>query len=92
MIDHVNGDPFFGPYMSQEPAIAGNPHITLPLAAVEGLPLGISLVGERWQDHALARIAFRLAIVNNFLLLGLFYYVFMVPLASASCSGFSASP
>ena len=41
-------------------AVAGNPHITVPLAAVAGLPLGISLVGERWQDHRLAAIAQRL--------------------------------
>ena len=90
MIDHVNGDPFFGPYMSQEPAIAGNPHITLPLAAVEGLPLGISLVGERWQDHALARIAFRLEALHE---RPDYAWSTSTPAAtSASCSGFSASP
>lgn len=60
MIDEVNGDAFFGPSMSSYPAIAGNPHITLPLAQVGGLPLGISLVGKRFADHELARIAHRL--------------------------------
>jgi amidase len=60
VIDTVNGDAFFGPAMSTYPAIAGNPHITLPLARVAGLPLGISLVGERYADHHLARIAYRL--------------------------------
>ena len=57
MIDWVNGDAFFGKGMAGPAAVAGNPHITLPLARVEGLPLGISLVGERWQDHRLAAIA-----------------------------------
>lgn len=60
VIDSVNGDAFFGPGMSSYPAIAGNPHITLPLASVAGLPLGISLIGERYADHRLARIAYRL--------------------------------
>jgi amidase len=60
MIDWVNGDAFFGKGMAGPAAVAGNPHITLPLARVEGLPLGISLIGERWQDHRLAAIAERL--------------------------------
>ena len=57
MIDRVNGDASFGPGMAGPPAVAGNPHITLPLARVADLPLGISLVGERWRDHRLASIA-----------------------------------
>jgi len=57
MIDWVNGDAFFGKGMAGPAAVAGNPHLTLPLATVADLPLGISLVGERWQDHRLAAIA-----------------------------------
>ena len=57
MIDRINGDAFFGASMAGQAAVAGNPHITLPLGAVAGLPLGISLVGERWEDHKLAAIA-----------------------------------
>ncbi|WP_439101060.1 amidase family protein [Congregibacter sp.] len=57
MIDWVNGDSFFGPGMAGQAAVAGNPHITLPLGKVAHLPLGISLIGERWQDHKLAAIA-----------------------------------
>ncbi len=60
MIDRINGDAFFGPGLSSYPAIAGNPHITLPLASVGGLPLGISLIAQRHDDAALARIAYRL--------------------------------
>jgi amidase len=60
MIDWVNGDAFFGKGMAGPAAVAGNPHITLPLGTVADLPLGISLVGERWQDHRLAAIAQRL--------------------------------
>ena len=59
-IDPVNGDSWFGSGMASPAAIAGNPHITLPLAAIAGLPLGISLYGQRWADHKLAQIAWRL--------------------------------
>ncbi len=60
VIDRVNGDAFFGPSLSSYPAVAGNPHITLPLATLGGLPLGISLVAERHDDDALASLAYRL--------------------------------
>lgn len=60
MIDPINGDAYFGSGMANDAAIAGNPHITLPLAEIRGLPLGISLYGQRWQDHRLAQIAWRL--------------------------------
>jgi len=32
-------------------AIAGYPHITVPMGAVEGLPVGLSIMGGKWQDH-----------------------------------------
>lgn len=34
-------------------AIAGYPHLTLPMGQVEGLPLGISLIGPAWSDGQL---------------------------------------
>ncbi|KGE03182.1 amidase family protein [Pseudohaliea rubra] len=57
LIDEVNGDAFYGPGMASLPATAGNPHVTLPLGTIAGLPLGISLVGERYGDHELLRLA-----------------------------------
>lgn len=60
MIDWVNGDAFFGSGMAGQAAVAGNPHITLPLGKIAHLPLGISLVGKRWEDHKLAAIAAQL--------------------------------
>lgn len=32
-------------------AIAGYPHLTVPMGAVEGLPVGLSIMGGQWQDH-----------------------------------------
>ena len=34
-------------------AIAGYPHLTVPMGAVEGLPVGLSFIGSQWQDHRL---------------------------------------
>ena len=57
MIDHINGDSFFGPSMSGLPAISGNPHITVPGGKIVGMPMGISFIGKRYQDHVLAQLA-----------------------------------
>ena len=50
--DLVNGDHFSGAigagYLA---AIAGYPHITVPMGGVEGLPIGLSIMGGLWQDH-----------------------------------------
>lgn len=32
-------------------AIAGYPHLTVPMGAVESLPIGLSIMGARWADH-----------------------------------------
>jgi amidase len=50
--DLVNGDNFSGRtgagYLA---AIAGYPHLTVPMGAVESLPVGLSIMGARWSDH-----------------------------------------
>lgn len=32
-------------------AVAGYPHLTVPMGAVEGLPIGLSFIGARWDDR-----------------------------------------
>ncbi|XUU61940.1 amidase [Erythrobacter sp. HA6-11] len=50
--DLVNGDNFSGGIGAGSlPAIAGYPHITVPMGAVEGLPVGLSIFSGRWHDH-----------------------------------------
>ncbi len=50
--DLVNGDHFNGSIGFGSPAaIAGYPHLTVPMGAVEGLPVGISFFGAKWADH-----------------------------------------
>jgi len=50
--DLVNGDNYNGSIGFGSPAaIAGYPHLTVPMGAVEGLPVGISFFGGKWADH-----------------------------------------
>ncbi len=44
------GDRFSGPSASTLPAVAGYPHLTVPMGAVNGLPIGISFIGPKWGD------------------------------------------
>ncbi len=49
-MDLVNGDNFAGPSVSQLPAVAGYPHLTVPMGAIKDLPIGISFIGAQWDD------------------------------------------
>lgn len=50
LIDPVYGDNFQGPSASDLPAIAGYPHLTVPMGLADGLPVGISFIGPAWSD------------------------------------------
>lgn len=50
LIDPVYGDNFKGPSASDLPAIAGYPHLTVPMGLADGLPVGISFIGPAWSD------------------------------------------
>lgn len=49
-IDLVLGDHFVGVGAGSLAAIAGYPHLTVPMGAVEGLPIGLSFIGAKWED------------------------------------------
>jgi amidase len=52
--DLVNGDHYNGSIGATTlAAVAGYPHLTVPMGAVEGLPVGLSFIGAKWSDHAL---------------------------------------
>jgi amidase len=53
LIDTVGGDSFSGSGPGNLPAIAGYPHLTLPMGMVKGLPVGLSLIGPAWADQAM---------------------------------------
>ena len=50
MIDLVIGDHFSSVGAGSLAAIAGYPHLTVPMGAVEGLPIGLSFMGPKWGD------------------------------------------
>ncbi|MBO0750429.1 MAG: amidase [Porphyrobacter sp.] len=52
--DLINGDHYNSSIGATSlAAIAGYPHLTVPMGAVEGLPVGLSFIGAKWSDHAL---------------------------------------
>ena len=56
-IDLVNGD-HFGGSASQLPAVAGYPHLTVPMGQVEGLPVGLSFIGPAWSEQLLLSLGY----------------------------------
>jgi len=56
--DLVNGDHILGGRTSRLPAVAGYPHLTVPMGVVEGLPVGLSLIGPAWSEGRLISYAY----------------------------------
>ncbi len=56
--DLVNGDHILGGGIISPPAIAGYPHITVPMGQVHGLPVGLSFVGKAFSEPTLIGIAY----------------------------------
>ena len=55
--DLVNGDNFNGSIGFGSPAaIAGYPHLTVPMGSIEGLPVGISFFGGKWRDFEVLQL------------------------------------
>ncbi|HEY5656712.1 MAG TPA: amidase [Myxococcota bacterium] len=57
VIDLVNGDHWGVDGFSTYPAVAGYPHVTLPMGKVHGLPVGLSFTGAAFSDRALLELA-----------------------------------
>ncbi len=52
LIDLVDGDNYLGS-AGTLPAVAGYPHLTVPMGMVAGLPVGVSLIGPAWSEQRL---------------------------------------
>ncbi len=48
--DPVNGDQYDGPSAATLPAVAGYPHLTVPMGLVRGLPVGLSFIATKGAD------------------------------------------
>jgi amidase len=56
-IDPINGDAINLSGPGNFPAIAGYPHVTLPMGLVQGLPVGLSVIGPAWSDRDMLALA-----------------------------------
>ncbi|WP_116811925.1 amidase [Steroidobacter cummioxidans] len=51
-VDTINGTRSPGSFTSL-PAVAGYPHLTVPMGELKGLPLGMSFIGAPWSEDVL---------------------------------------
>ncbi len=56
-IDLITGDHYAGKAYHL-PAIAGYPHLTLPMGQVQGLPVGLSFIGPAWSEETLLSLGY----------------------------------
>lgn len=57
-IDLINGDYDTGFYFCQPAAMAGYPHLTIPMGTVHGLPVGFSLIAGAYQEGPLLAMGY----------------------------------
>jgi amidase len=57
-IDAVNDDLFTDGGAGNLAAVAGYPHLTVPMALIRGLPVGLSFMGPKWSEAELLSLGF----------------------------------
>jgi amidase len=57
-IDAVHGDQISGGGAGGLAAVAGYPHLTVPMGGVKGLPVGLSFIGPKWSDAAILSLGY----------------------------------
>ena len=57
-IDAVNGDQISGGGAGSLAAVAGYPHLTVPMGLVKGLPVGLSFIGPKWSEAQLLSLGY----------------------------------
>jgi amidase len=57
-IDAVHGDQISGGGAGSLAAVAGYPHLTVPMGQVKGLPVGLSFIGGKWDDATILSLGF----------------------------------
>jgi amidase len=56
--DLVAGDHFVGGGAGNYAAVAGYPHLTVPMGQVHGLPVGLSFMGAKWSEARLIALGY----------------------------------
>ena len=57
-IDAVHGDQYPGGGGGYLAAMAGYPHLTVPMGQVKGLPVGLSFIGPKWSDALILSLGY----------------------------------
>jgi amidase len=57
-IDTANGDQVSGGGAGSLAAVAGYPHLTVPMGLVKGLPVGLSFIGPKWSEGLLLNLGY----------------------------------
>lgn len=57
-IDAANGDQVSGGGAGSLAAVAGYPHLTVPMGLVKGLPVGLSFIGPKWSEALLLNLGY----------------------------------
>ncbi|MFL6759887.1 amidase [Sphingomonas sp.] len=57
-IDAANGDQIAGGGAGSLAAVAGYPHLTVPMGLVKGLPVGLSFIGPKWSEGLLLSLGY----------------------------------
>jgi amidase len=65
LIDAVHGDMYPGGGAGGYAAIAGYPHLTVPMGSVRGLPVGLSFLGAKWSDAAILSLGYAYEQASN---------------------------
>jgi amidase len=58
LIDAVHGDQYPGGGAGTLAAVAGYPHLTVPMGEVKGLPVGLSFMGPKWSDALILSLGY----------------------------------
>jgi amidase len=57
-IDAVTGDSFSGGGAGNLAAVAGYPHLTVPMGLIKGMPVGLSFMGPKWSEALLLNLGY----------------------------------
>jgi amidase len=58
LIDAVHGDQYPGGGAGGLAAVAGYPHLTVPMGHVKGMPVGLSFLGAKWSDALILSLGY----------------------------------
>jgi len=65
LIDTIHGDQYPGAGAGGLAAVAGYPHLTVPMGHVRGLPVGLSLIGPKWSDGMILALGYAYEQASN---------------------------